>query len=848
MFQRVLISAMFFCIFCFLIYIYEPIGKLTFSMEVNTQIPDIFQLFYDCGNGYNEKDSIKTIVQGNGDFEIINFTLPIKMFRKIRIDPGTHMGDVIIKSISFQLKSKNIIFWNSQDIINKFKPLNQIDVFNENKGYVYIHSIGEDPYFECNFDIRDIIDPINIKNNVYKIPFLILSLILSISFFYILKTKYTMIIFIFIKENLFKIKNGLNSFGKIFSEDHLIIFDYKVILLLMVLLILFVITVSFNITSSSFAYWDNIVPQSNVKSSVVIGTPKGIRSDEWKEAPSYLYPVKYNLSVNSLFTLKYWGYLLFGTERGYAYYWNFIWFMIFIGFFLLLLLLTGNNFWLSLTGSIWFYLSAYNQWWSGCEIIVPFSFLFIGIVYFLFSTKKILILISSYIIVVFFLYFIRSLYPPWLVPAGYLLLFLFIGYNIQNYKFDYIKKNFIFKMILLTTGIILIGFLSYNYFISLKDEFMIINQTVYPGQRRSSGGIADGMNLIRYFGGYFNFFFRDNNFPRIYGNVCESSGFILLFPLAFILMLINTIQRKKNNFVAILLVVYILLISIWMLFGFPKFIAAITLFDRVPAIRAPFGLGIASIILTIIVLSQKDESISEKNKINENLIKNLIVIPLIVLLLILYGTLLIKFDSYYTLKKIIFIVIAISGISFFYLNNFKFLFCCSILFMVLPHIMVNPVNIGFDSIIKKNIIQFVLDIDHKDNQSKWIVYDDAVKSKFLKAGTQNIFNTKSYPDFNEMKILDPQNKYKDIWNRYSAFIIVNSDIISNDIIFILNQADLYSIKINPNSDLLKQLNIKYFVFENIPKDLDPKKFKQLNLNPFNKMYIFERTDLITDRN
>ncbi|MDD1745289.1 MAG: hypothetical protein LUQ20_05695, partial [Candidatus Methanoperedens sp.] len=69
------------------------------SIEVMGQAGDVYQVFYDRGRGYNEEDSVRSPLSRDGALETLRFGFPGVKIEKIRIDPGTKPGNVLIGKI-----------------------------------------------------------------------------------------------------------------------------------------------------------------------------------------------------------------------------------------------------------------------------------------------------------------------------------------------------------------------------------------------------------------------------------------------------------------------------------------------------------------------------------------------------------------------------------------------------------------------------------------------------------------------------------------------------------------------------------------------------------------------------
>ena len=161
----------------------------------------------------------------------------------------------------------------------------------------------------------------------------------------------------------------------------LIRFDRRVRLLIGICVGLFVLLTLAKINYSSITIWNQVIPDgSDPKRGLITGTPRNMRLDEWGVlAPAFLSqanlgypatnpglggdqtPLVMNLPVKhfiGLFRPDYWGFLLLGPEMGFAWWWNFKIFFTLISVTLFFLVLTRNNFWLSVFGAFWVTFSA----------------------------------------------------------------------------------------------------------------------------------------------------------------------------------------------------------------------------------------------------------------------------------------------------------------------------------------------------------------------------------------------------------------------------------------------------------------------------------------------------------
>jgi hypothetical protein len=125
----------------------------------------------------------------------------------------------------------------------------------------------------------------------------------------------------------------------------------------------------------------------------------------------------------------------------------------------------------------------------------------------------------------------------------------------------------------------------------------------------------------------------------------------------------------------------------------------------------------------------------------------------------------------------------------------KRLFAVSmILFIVFAGMTVNPLARGVDPIYNKVIGQKILEIARRDTNQKWIGVNSLVLGNYMVAlGIKTFNSVHYYPDLNAWRALDPEGRYKDVYNRYAHVVVQLTD---EDTYFKLEQGDLFTVFIN----------------------------------------------------
>lgn len=391
-------------------------------------------------------------------------------------------------------------------------------------------------------------------------------------------------------------------------------------------LILFVFLILSGTTGSSIGIGINATPFVSADGHRLVGSPKGIRSDEWlvmtplsiaqsKHVPS-LPIVNKNIGedghnmlvvgmtgapVNHMSTLAKpatWGFHLFDLRRALAWYW---WFPIF-ACFLALWWACGyifggysrSGFLISLIFCSSPYVVAWSNWpayavffpalalCAGFSVINRsnfFSKIFFGIVFGLSLAGFFLIL-----------------YPPWQITLGYLFLAVGVSIFIRDKLYSKINRS---SMIVLLLGVALTGGVLWCWWLDAANAIIAITKTVYPGQRVNlSGGGQTIDYLLR---GYTNIISLYNP-SGTYSNESEFSSFNYYFiPLAALFLI--KLFRREVALLHWVILIYISLLIWYSFLGVPDIVSSITLFGRVPVPRMDLALGLSQLFLVGLLLT-----------------------------------------------------------------------------------------------------------------------------------------------------------------------------------------------------------------------------------------------------
>ncbi|HWN89236.1 MAG TPA: hypothetical protein VNM35_09240 [Chitinophagaceae bacterium] len=663
--------------------------------------------------------------------------------------------------------------------------------------------------------------------------------------------------------------------AKLKTASTLILFDRKTKIFLVILLVAYLLLSSLKIHTSNIANWDLFfgMPKSE---SVIAGKPRFIRMDEWMiTAPGIIgqynagmpiknesfgdlnTPVIFGFPVKEISTIlrpNLWPYFIFDVERAFAFAWNFNIFFFLVSTFLLLMLLTRNNFWLSVVGTFFIFLSGGLQWWSYYigNYMVYLNGMFISFAYILYHKKPLTLITAGLVLIVSVYDFIFGLYPPYQVPLVYLYLFLFIGFLFQQKNFKSIKENWQLKTIVLGASLIILGVFTYHYYYLVKDTYTQMLNTVYPGRRFSTGGNLKNGKL---FAEFFGIFMTDTHptspgVPAYWQNICEASSFIMFFPIVFYAMGYYYFKTKKTDPLLISISIFLIIGLIYVLLGFPAFLSKVTLFSMSPDYRALPIVGVGNCFLLICYIA------SSKTEIKKETISwvelGVIAAATFVFMLVISAQINKATDNFFTSTQVS-IATALIVISYLLTRykNFRLAKTALLILligMVIPNANVNPLTKGLAPILDNPLVVDSKEIHARDPEARWALFGNTRLTHLLKANGINVFNcVKFVPPLKDMKVLDPTGKYDSTYNRY-AWMSMNSKEVSpyfdvnwNDtVIFRQSYEDGYTIYMDPCSPKLKQLGVKYFVFDTVP---GPKEVRCMTMLKQNAgLFIYKRND------
>lgn len=634
----------------------------------------------------------------------------------------------------------------------------------------------------------------------------------------------------------------------------LIKFDKPTKIFLGICGLLFVILVANNINFSSLHCWTNIIPNAD-KSGLIYGTPKTIRSDEWLGgATNFLSQYHNNLAHQNesygpgnvetyigvtrhwtvLFKPAFLGLYFLDVEGGYSFYFVFKLITLLIAGVLFFKLFTKNNFWLSLLGTLALVFSSAVQWWFTVglpEMIFAYLLVIISLIYLLYSRDIKSLLIATLLLCYSGTSFVLNIYPPYQVPLGYFFLCTVLGFILQTKNYDILNKLKKEKITGIIIVVVFIALMVLLFYLATKDFFDAMANTKYPGARINEVG-GNGYTPAL-FSDFFSLYFTDINMPKTWPNICEASSSIMLFPFLILMYIWYYIRTKKHDFIILFQSLFFIMQTIWILVGFPLIIAKISLMSMSPEYRADTMMAVCNILFIVIFIGRKIEKSSPKT------IENIVAIA--ILFIFVYwatnytaGTAGDFFSKKQITNTTLLIGLIVSLILLSNKNKYIGIGAMTImLYMLWPNLKINPTVKGMAPLTNSPMAKAIQQIVKQDPEARWAGMGSIHLPNFLKANGAKVINGLSIaPDIKKFRLLDPSGINDSTYNRNGHFLMYSAITPNDTITFKLVQSDLFYTQLDPCTEKLKSLNVKYVSFAYTPQPAEVRCMQLISTDGF----------------
>jgi len=627
------------------------------------------------------------------------------------------------------------------------------------------------------------------------------------------------------------------------AVEGLIRFDRRTRWTLGVMTGVFLLLVLLKMHYVSLPMWNTLIPDgSPADRGLVAGTPKQIRMDDYavaapwilsninhdfptineslggEQAPLMVAPTRH---LVTLFKPANWGFLIFSPERAYAWMYDLSPYLLLLGSFLFFMLVTGNQYVLSLTGALALLLSSGTVWWSfiPAGMVGYCGLAFVAFVYLLREKTPWRAALWALGLVYAVLAYAFILYPPYQVPLSYLYLLVLAGYLYQQRAQLFPVPALAVKIAGLVGAVALWGGLLYLVYGDLQATIAAVSNTVYPGKRSETGGTGFVAN---WFSEYYSWLVSDQRFPQTWMNICELSHYLTFAPVILPLSAAWFWLNRRVDWMLAGAAFFTLALVLYIEVGYPEWLAKATLLSMAPTRRAQIPLGIGSIVLTVLYLG----TIREQYRAVP-LWANALAVAGIIGFMVYTALLNLEdasglFRAYQLVVPVAFFAL-MNGLLLFTIP-FRYrvtAFCAGLLLFLLPNLQANPLAKGLTPLTDHLFYKAVRQLVEQDPDARWVVNGNQFLTYMVTAtGAKQITGVKFIPERKIMRVLDPAARRDSAYNRY-AHVTFQSFIDGKDSVILHNPyEDGYLIAADPCSPRLKALNVKYVVYDRQPQPVE----------------------------
>lgn len=835
---RALLAALVVLMGALLFRIHVPVVSLALEMKSTTGARgEIF--FASSEVGYTQDRSEPFHIHSDGEWHAyeVAFSPGIRIDR-IRIDPGSGPGSVSVRAVALSqgIHSQRFERQRLVGALGITKHLQPLD-----PAALRFSSQGGDPYFEILLP-----DSMGHSSLLARAGELVAVGAIALATWILLE-----VLAAWLAKRippLGRIRPAVARVSDLLSDEQVLRVDGRILLAFLCIGLLAAIYVGLRLHQSSIGIWETIHPHETVEQTIDLGTPKRIRSDEWRVLTPWVLnqvlndnptrnrnlggessPLAAAVPVDGVFAvpqLKFAGFRIFDLDRGMSWWWAYKSFGLVFSFLWLCLLLTRGNLAASLLGTLWIYFSSFTQWWFSAntpEIMIAFAIGVVGAVYALFSRKRGLIAMGGVLMVYAATNLVLHLYPPFIVPLAYLGVAILAGYWLQLGSTAPVLHRLGFRATTTAAAAAAISAYGLLFMSAASDTIDAMMNTVYPGQRVAESG---GVPLAKLMYGFFESFrVGERHFPLQPTNASEASSFVLLFPIALLAMRWRTFWRREG---ALLLSLgcFCIVAACWISVSLPAPLERIMQalgWYLVPPRRPLIGLGIGSILACVVLFSQVQARFEALH--DEDVRSRSVVTVSVALVMLGWG--LHQVDPAFFSPRVILIgTVAASLIAAGLMLGRTRLFAAGVLTYALSTACVNPLVSGISAISEKPILVAAAAQGNQPGD-KWAVIGSVTFTQGLKAhGLDVIAGTHFLPDRRNIAILDPSGRYETIWNRYSTIEVV-SDPSRTDVEFNKRRGDQISFTLNVCGRQMRALGVTHVAYTSALPEEDLRCLKRL---------------------
>jgi len=391
--------------------------------------------------------------------------------------------------------------------------------------------------------------------------------------------------------------------------------------------------------SSTGVYWAMF--GTGPDPSLLLGSPQGIRSDEWLVQSSWIvsqaqqgfplinqtFPGGMDSTVqndlpswdwSTLFRPHVWGYLLFPLDQGMAVRWWLPALGLITSTYVFVVSVLPKRPLTAAMLAVGLFYSPIFQWWFLPTTLWPVALAFTAMtaLVWAFKTRRLWVnlawaALTAYLAVATAM----SIYVPYMIPAIYVVLFFAIGVVVSEkasgrHTFREIGKRFVPLLLGAVAALVVMG----AWIVTRIDTITAVTSTVYPGQRLEPTGTLDSADkLAALFSGPFQRALQGGVTGIFAPNQSESAAPLLLVVFLLVAFVWAAFGRARVraagvDWMLVAVVACTLFIGAFLLIPHWDSLAHLILIDRTVAARARLAFAILGVVGAVLLLRRIEQT------------------------------------------------------------------------------------------------------------------------------------------------------------------------------------------------------------------------------------------------
>jgi hypothetical protein len=764
-------------VLCALLFILQFEGwpaPFVLEMEIQTERYTSLELRYDQGGGFRRQDSVRRLVDGGPAFRLVRFPIAASQIRNLSLLEEGGSDRLRLRRVRLEAFGRNPVEIPI-DRIRAARPWTNVTRYNDE---IEVKVINSDANVAIGLQsgVEETRTTRRLRATV------LIALCGSVAALALLSARWA------------KTADWL----PISAEKQSLVRNAVVVFLLSAYLVASLA----KLNGSATGLWRIYADREGPHVGLIVGTPKGIRSDEWAgETPwilsqaarqprfpltnpgvgGHAMPLLTNLPVRHWSTLvrpQMWGFFVADVETAFAFYWNYKWFSFLFGAFLLLHVAAHRNPGVGLFGALFLFFSPFTQWWFSTptampEMIGAFFLALWSLIVIRSAKSQFAIVGGGVLLVTSIAQFVFCAYPRFQVPLIYFGGLLAAAALVAKRR-DILGPALVqFRIVVLVIAGAVTAAILLAWYRDVAGAIQRVTALAYPGQVFSLGG---GLPWQRLFMPFLEFAMTDQHYPASEMNVCEPAGFLFLAPLIAVVFG-NDLLKQRFDPIVVASLAFTLLGLWFMLLGFPAWLARWTGFSLVYPERLVLAVSIASIVALCRYLGRSNERRPHQ--------------PIAMQLAVLGALVLTLFIIFRSTNQQLGYFVDYSGVvacAFFFALVFAALWCRQVIMacilILVPTIcstaQANPIGRGLPGFTRSEVFHWLCGVAREQPEAKWLVVGHISNRtgfipQFVKAtGAYVLGGYRCEPDEEMVRVLDPTGKYSSAYRRYAATLFLPS--------------------------------------------------------------------------